>query len=201
MPTEPTELPTRAVDRTQNIDLNNLPSIAKLLSLRANATPKRVPFVTVDKRGKDETTATYETIHGRAAKIAMLLKTKGNLQRGQSVLLIYRRSEFADFVAAIFGCFYAGIVAVPVVFSPFSDQLELVTEMTERTSAHIALTTDVNFKSLTKDWTAQARTVPTIEWWKTEGTQCALIRNILTAQISIFIRPRNMAISKWIMFR
>ena len=53
---------------------------------------------------------TYGELHSRSASVAKRLKAIG--VRGRPVLLLYPSGP--DFIAALFGCFYAGAVAVPL---------------------------------------------------------------------------------------
>jgi acyl-CoA synthetase (AMP-forming)/AMP-acid ligase II len=158
------------VDKALQFDLKAISSVSSLFRVRAEANPKHAPFVMADKKGKEQNAPTYANMNGRAEKTAMLLRTKGQVNPGDYVLLVYRRSELVDYVVALMACFYAGVVAVPIVFSPLSDQLNDLGHIMELTGARIALSTDVNFKSLTKDWESQGRQIQRpVDWWKTEG--------------------------------
>ncbi|HEX7375580.1 MAG TPA: condensation domain-containing protein, partial [Pirellulales bacterium] len=59
---------------------------------------------------EDEQRLTYAELHRRAAAIAAALSEAG--AAGSRALLVY--DSGLDYIAALYGCFYAGVVAVPV---------------------------------------------------------------------------------------
>ena len=91
------------------IDVNNF---ADILRLRCAKTPDEHAFTYLNNKGEEEQRWTYANLDNQAQHVAFLLRnSKGN------VLLLYPPGLF--FVAALFGCFYAGRVAVPT-FPPSS---------------------------------------------------------------------------------
>ena len=84
-------------------------TLAEMLALRAAADPDRRAFVYVEDASGIELTATFGELDRRARAIAATLEKSG--ARGQRVLLLYPTG--IDYVAAFFGCLYAGAVAVP----------------------------------------------------------------------------------------
>jgi acyl-CoA synthetase (AMP-forming)/AMP-acid ligase II/acyl carrier protein len=86
-------------------------TLVDLLQTRASAMGDKLAFRFIAGPGEEETfSLTYRDLHERAATIA------GHLQslaaQGERALLLFPPG--LDFMAAFFGCLYAGIVAVPV---------------------------------------------------------------------------------------
>ncbi|MEV6038935.1 amino acid adenylation domain-containing protein [Nonomuraea sp. NPDC052116] len=84
-------------------------TLAWLLRWRAARRPEQVGHVFLAEDGA-ETPLTYGELDLRARAIAVRLRRAG-LAEGDRALLLYPPG--ADFLAAFFGCLYAGVVAVP----------------------------------------------------------------------------------------
>src|SRR3954453_18966017 len=92
--------------------MNDFGHIVELLRVRASAQGADVGYrflLKGDARGPTEE-LTWGELDRRARRIAAWLQ----LQRGEGrrALLLYRPGH--DFIAAFFGCLYAGTIAVPV---------------------------------------------------------------------------------------
>jgi acyl-CoA synthetase (AMP-forming)/AMP-acid ligase II len=86
------------------------PDMVTLLSTRAAEAPEAVACDFLDGRGRTTRSLTYGALDRRACQIAAQLLRNAN--PGDRVLLVYPPG--LDFVAAFFGCLYAGLVAVPL---------------------------------------------------------------------------------------
>ena len=84
-------------------------TLVDLLRIRASETGGREAFSFLREDGKDDVSITYGELHQRAMAIAGELQTLA--AQGERALLLFPPG--LDFVAAFFGCLYAGIVAVP----------------------------------------------------------------------------------------
>ena len=82
-------------------------NIAALLAKTARSLPER-PAVSLG----DEVTAHYGTLHERAGAIAGALKAAHGLKSGERVAIVM--ANRTDYLEALFGIWYAGLVAVPV---------------------------------------------------------------------------------------
>jgi acyl-CoA synthetase (AMP-forming)/AMP-acid ligase II len=87
-------------------------SFADVLRSRAAKQPDQPAFVFLDGRGNVADQRTYGALDAAASRIAVELQAHGLI--GQPVLLAY--PDGLDFVAALFGCFYAGCIAVPAPY-------------------------------------------------------------------------------------
>ena len=82
-------------------------NIAALLAKTARTLRER-PAVSLG----GETTASYGALHARAGAIAGALRTRHGLEPGERVAIVMANRP--DYLEALFGIWYAGLVAVPV---------------------------------------------------------------------------------------
>ncbi len=83
------------------------PTLVELLRRRARHEPRRAAYTFLTDG--EEVHLTYGELDRRARAIAALLQEMG--AGGERVLLLYPPG--LDYIAAFFGCLYAGAVAVP----------------------------------------------------------------------------------------
>ncbi len=84
-------------------------TLGELLRLRADDDPARVAYTFLLNGETEEGHLTYGGLDLRARAVAARLQALG--ARGERALLLYPPG--LEYVAALFGCFYAGVVAVP----------------------------------------------------------------------------------------
>ena len=84
-------------------------TVAGLLRARAAERPQQVAFTFLTDGEAEGGRLTYAELHGRASAIAATLAE--SVPPGERALLLYPPG--LDFIAAFFGCLYAGVVAVP----------------------------------------------------------------------------------------
>jgi amino acid adenylation domain-containing protein len=99
-------------------DVRDVTTLAQLLRLRAVHEPDRVGYTFLDAGA--ETPVTYGALDRRARAIAAQLRQAG-VREGDRALLLYPPGE--EFVAGLFGCLYAAVVAVPA-FPPDPARLD-----------------------------------------------------------------------------
>lgn len=139
--------------------------IATVLRHRGQHQAKNQAFVILDPKGKEVASVTWDKLASRAEKVAQVIRDKSGLYRGDRVALVYRDSEIIDFTVALFGCFIAGVTAVPI---NHQDDYEELNYILNSTQAHLALTTDNNLKAFQRDLALQKLAWPRgVEWWKT----------------------------------
>ncbi|CAA93573.1 acetyl-CoA biosynthesis protein Cmr2 [Schizosaccharomyces pombe] len=165
-PLEPREIPFPVTDPLNSkIEMKQFTNIAAVLRYRGVHSAKKTAFIILDNKGKEFTSITWEKLASRAEKVAQVIRDKSGLFRSDRVVLMYRDCEAIDFVVSLFGCFIAGVVAVPI--NRFDDYNELSSILTT-TSARLALTTDANLKAFQRDLNAKKLHWPkNVEWWKT----------------------------------
>ncbi|KAJ3219971.1 hypothetical protein HDU67_007704 [Dinochytrium kinnereticum] len=168
-PVKSRELPSEVNDDHSGTPMIRFGTIASVMRFRSKSTPRVNAFTTLDSKGREVASITYEKLHTRAERIAIQLREKSGLSRGDNVLLVYKRLEFIESMVAMLGCFYAGMVAVPLVTSSTNLEDEITESLfiMENCRISLALTTDATAKSLAKDFMATRGGTPKIEWWKT----------------------------------
>jgi acyl-CoA synthetase (AMP-forming)/AMP-acid ligase II/acyl carrier protein len=83
--------------------------LVELLRRRAADDPDRTAFVFLADADTVKASLTYAELDRQARAIAVMLQSRG--LAGERALLLYPPG--LDFIAALFGCLYAGVVAVP----------------------------------------------------------------------------------------
>lgn len=93
--------------------VTNYSNLNEVLSLRSESHRDKIAFAFLHNGEQIEATLDYETLHRKAGAIGYCLSQQCNI--GSRVLLLYPPG--LDFVPAIFGCLYAGMIAVPASLS------------------------------------------------------------------------------------
>jgi len=94
-------------------------SLVDILRWRAKNQPSRLAYRYLTDGEQNEVVFTYEELDQRARLIGALLQVSVNA--GDRVLLLFPPG--LDFIAAFFGCLYAGVIAVPA-YPPHPARLE-----------------------------------------------------------------------------
>src|SRR4029434_939290 len=120
-------------------------SLVEVLQGRARETPDRRAFVWL-QNGRDVASEfTYGELDRAAQHVARRLQSLD--ATGERVLLLYPHG--LDFIAALFGCFYAGAVAVPALPAARPGQSrERLEGMLADADPRFALTTDADGAAL-----------------------------------------------------
>ncbi|KAJ1942467.1 hypothetical protein FBU59_003190, partial [Linderina macrospora] len=139
-------------DETQSPQLRQLMAqhvtLAGILQHRASTMPGGIAYTCIDTKGKEIGSWTWQGLHVRAMHVVQVLRQQGVAVWGDRVALVYRKYEMLEFVASLFGCFYAGLVAVPIVAG---DSYAELVHVLNSTGAALVLTTELNIRSLNKD--------------------------------------------------
>src|SRR5271163_4066200 len=95
-----------------------LRTLVEVLRYRAEHQPQRIAFEFITNSTRNEfETCTYAELDRRARGLAGKLQQLG--LAGERALLLY--AQGLDYIAAFFGCLYAGVIAVPV-YPPRANQ-------------------------------------------------------------------------------
>jgi acyl-CoA synthetase (AMP-forming)/AMP-acid ligase II len=111
-------------------------TIAEVLGERARSQPSTPAFLFLEKGEREAGALTYAELDRRARTIAAFLVERG--ARGQPVMLAYPTG--LEFVAALFGCFHAGAIAVPAPMALHERATERVAQIVGDTGASLGLT-------------------------------------------------------------
>src|SRR5262245_8268586 len=112
-------------------------NLVDLLRHRAAHQPSDVAFYDLVDGEDEEIRWTYTELDRRARAIAAWLQSLG--LQDERALLLYPAG--LDFIAAFFGCVYAGVVAVPAYPPRKNRSLERIEAIAEDAEAKVALTT------------------------------------------------------------
>lgn len=120
-------------------------TLADILRFRGETTPSQSAYVFL-QNGRDESaTLSYGELDGAARRVAQRLQQLG--AERERVLLLYPHG--LDFIVALFGCFYAGAVAVPALPATRPGQTrDRLEAMLVNAAPRIALTTEAYADSL-----------------------------------------------------
>ncbi|RCK55493.1 Uncharacterized protein C56F8.02 [Candida viswanathii] len=113
---DPTQLerplnPRKASSEWQELSSD---SIMDILAYRGNIYKNELAFVVLDSRGKEVNSITWEKLYLKAVKVAYEIQHKVTMKNSDTVVLLYKDGEVAEFVVALFGCFMAGVTAIPI---------------------------------------------------------------------------------------
>ena len=112
-------------------------SLVELLISRAHEHPERVAYTFVAQDGAEELSVTYEQLDRKARKIAAAIQEL-NLA-GIHALLLYPFG--IEYIAAFFGCLYAGAAAVPAYPPRSSRNVARLQSIIADAQARLVLTT------------------------------------------------------------
>lgn len=115
----------------------NFNSLNELLRARAQQNGPRIAFRFLPDGENEESSLTYEGLDARARTIAGVLAAQ--VPAGERALLFYTGG--LDFIAAFWGCLYAGVIAVPVFPARLHRQLPRLLAIAADSEAKLILTT------------------------------------------------------------
>ncbi|KAJ2736400.1 hypothetical protein IW152_000761 [Coemansia sp. BCRC 34962] len=144
----PREIPDEVYSSKLKSIMEGHESLPSVLRFRAAATPNEIAYTCIDTKGKEIGSWTWAGLHTRAIQVVQLVLQRGVSAWGDRVALVYRKYEMLDFVGSLFGCFYAGLCAVPIVAG---DSYAELVHVLQSTSSALVLTTELNTKALQKD--------------------------------------------------
>ena len=138
-----------------------LQSLTDLLQQRAQQFPTRTAFVFEDETGQT-VTWTYAELDQRARAIASWLAERAEV--GDRALLVYPAG--LDFIAAFFGCIYAGVLPVPATYPKPRRPSPRLDTIADDCSPTLVLTHSSVLDSLRLD--QQSSTVAALPWEATD---------------------------------
>jgi 8-amino-7-oxononanoate synthase len=113
------------------------PTLVDLLERRARHQASRTAYIFLVDGETDESPITYAELDRQARAIAAWLQSH-DLQGERALLLFPAELEF---IAAFFGCLYAGVVAVPAYPPRANRSLDRIQAIAQDSQAKVALTT------------------------------------------------------------
>ncbi|MBU7583098.1 MAG: fatty acyl-AMP ligase [Nostoc sp. TH1S01] len=121
-------------------------SLIEILNYRVQYQPDKPAYIFLQNGETESGSLTYGELDRQARVIAAYLQS----WQGERVLLLYPSG--LEFIAAFFGCLYAGVVAVPVYPPRRNQKLSRLLSIINDTQAKIALTTASILADIEKRW-------------------------------------------------
>ncbi|MBD2256620.1 fatty acyl-AMP ligase [Pseudanabaena sp. FACHB-2040] len=135
---------------TTNVDYRVL-SFVELLSCRAHDQPNQTAYTFLQDGEAEAVDLTYRQLDEQARAIAATLQSLN--ATGSRALLIYPPG--LEFIAAFFGCLYAGVVAVPAYPPRRNQSLSRLHAIAANAEPKLALTTATLLKDIEKRFTQE----------------------------------------------
>ena len=115
----------------------SLKTLVDLLRDRAISQPNQLAYTFLVDGETEEASLTYQELDQKAYAIASLLQSLN--ATGERALLLYPQG--LEFIAAFFGCLYAGDIAVPVYSPRRNQRMTRLQAIAQDAQAKFALTT------------------------------------------------------------
>jgi acyl-CoA synthetase (AMP-forming)/AMP-acid ligase II/acyl carrier protein len=145
----------------------NARTMVELLTAKAADFPDRVALVYLDDRD-GITELTFADLDRRARAIAARLSA--DLKPGDRAILVYPAG--LEFIAAFFGCLYAGVIAVPATYPKPKRPMPRLQRIALDCDAHVALSTAQTLTTLDPDLLSSD--AATSQWIATDEIDAAL---------------------------
>ena len=139
----------------------------ELLRQRAAEQPERIAYIFLPDGETEELRLTYGELDRQARAIGHFLQRQG--ASGQRALLLYPSG--LEYIAAFFGCLYAGTVAVPVYppkLSRLNHALPRLRAIANDAQPAVALTTSA-IQSMIEAFLIQDPDFGQLPWWATDA--------------------------------
>lgn len=111
-------------------------TIPEILRSRATTTPNEIAYIYLYDGENDEEAITYKQLDEAATAISIQLLASGN--RGERALMLFPPGM--EFIKALYGCFYAGVIAVPAYAPRKNRSLDRIKTLVEDSGSTIVVT-------------------------------------------------------------
>ncbi|MEI2580372.1 AMP-binding protein [Scytonema sp. PRP1] len=123
-------------------------TLVDLLRKRALQQPRQVAYTFLVDGEAQEVSLTYQALDQKARSLAAVLQSMK--ATGERALLLYPPG--LEFIAAFFGCLYAGVTAVPVYPPRRNQRMTRLQAIAQDAQATLALTTTTVITNLAQSW-------------------------------------------------
>ncbi|BAZ49866.1 AMP-dependent synthetase and ligase [Nostoc sp. NIES-4103] len=139
-------------------------SLVDILCDRALSQPNKLAFTFLHNTETEQVSLTYQELDQKAKAIAVVLKSMK--ATGERALLLYPPG--IEFIAAFFGCLYAGVIAVPVYPPRRNQRMNRLQAIVADAQAAFALTTTSVFTNIEHSF-KQAPELAALHWLATDN--------------------------------
>ncbi len=154
-------------------------TIVKLLQQHATQLPNQRAYTFLADGETDAVHLTYQELDQQAQTIGYRLQQQG--ATGEPVLLLYPPG--LEFIAALFGCFYAGAVAVPTYPPQLNRSSDRLSAIIASTQAKLYLTTTPTLTQIQR-WTKQIPLLKNLSGLTTNNSQPEPVDNRIKAKVT-----------------
>jgi acyl-CoA synthetase (AMP-forming)/AMP-acid ligase II/acyl carrier protein len=143
-------------------------TLPEVLQMRAKQTPDKMAFNFLNDGDDDEEKITYRELDASARSIAVRLLSVA--RRGERALMLFPPGM--DFIRALYGCLYAGVIAVPAYPPRKNRSLERIRLMVVDSGASVVMSTGEIFAGSEKNFqdVEELRSLPWVVIDKTAMT-------------------------------
>ncbi|MGB9122652.1 MAG: AMP-binding protein, partial [Candidatus Angelobacter sp.] len=146
-------------------------NLVELVQQRARDCPDRTAFIFLASEDLRQSSVTYGEVDLRARSVAGFLQGLG--ARDERALLLYPPG--LEFIAAFFGCLYAGVIAVPAYPPRLNRNALRIVSMAKDSQASLALTS-ADVLSRLAALTAHTPDLGQLRWYATDTLHCDVAR-------------------------
>ena len=151
-------------------------TLHEVLAHRAGVLGDRIAYTF--EGGQQDQSITFAELDRRARGIASQLQNQ--VQIGDRVLLLFPAG--LDFVAAFFGCLYAGVLAVPTTYPKPRRPMPRLTSIALSCHAVAALTDNETLATI--DQSIRASDLPEMKWFSVDGADAQRADDFLPVELS-----------------
>ncbi|ARV58014.1 AMP-dependent synthetase [Nostocales cyanobacterium HT-58-2] len=148
-------------------------TLVELLSYRASIQSEQKAYTFLQNSETEAESLTYEALHLQAQAIAARLQSLDAF--GERALLLYQPG--LDFIAAFFGCLYAGVVAVPAYPPRRNQSLSRLQAIAQDAQAKVVLTSTKLLSSLQSSSIQEGLELAGLHWLATDGLSTDIASN------------------------
>ncbi|MDJ0734089.1 MAG: fatty acyl-AMP ligase [Nostocaceae cyanobacterium] len=136
-----------------------------LLNERAQHQPDKIAYIFLERGETEVNTVTYKQLDEQSKAIAASLQCLN--AAGERALLLYQPG--LDFIAAFFGCLYAGVIAVPAYPPRRNQKLSRLQAIIKDAQAKIVLTSTSLLQNLQTSFHEDGVEISQLHWLATDG--------------------------------
>ncbi len=136
-----------------------------LLTYRAEHEPEKIAYTFLDRGETEASKLTYKQLGEQVKAIAASLQSLN--AAGERALLLYQPG--LDFIAAFFGCLYAGVIAVPAYPPRRNQKLSRLQAIIQDAEAKIVLTSTSLLQNLQTSFDKDGVDSSQLHWLATDG--------------------------------
>jgi acyl-CoA synthetase (AMP-forming)/AMP-acid ligase II len=151
-------------DSNSLIRQHHFSTLVELLSYRAENQSEQKAYTFLQGTETQAASLTYKELHVQAQAIAASLQSLNLV--GERALLLYQPG--IDFIAAFFGCLYAGVVAIPAYPPRRNQKLSRLQAIVADAQAKIVLSSTSLLESLQTSFNQEGLEISQLHWLATD---------------------------------